>query len=65
LAPGFRKRQVIHRLGEVAVAQLVARFEAGTAKHKLAAEHGISLSSVQRLLRKHRAGEDHAASNKL
>jgi hypothetical protein len=51
LAPGFRKQQVIHRLGEVAVVQLVTRFEAGTAKHKLAAEYGISLSSVKRLLR--------------
>jgi hypothetical protein len=51
LAPGFRKRQVAYRLGEVAVAQLVARFGAGTAKHKLAEEYGISLSSVKRLLR--------------
>src|SRR6266542_1709725 len=55
LAPGFRKQQVAQRLGAVAVAQLVARFEAGTPKHRLAIEYGISESSVKRVIRRHRA----------
>jgi hypothetical protein len=39
----------------VAVSEIVARFEAGTPKHHLAHEYGISLSTVKRLLRKRRA----------
>jgi len=52
LAPGFRTRQVVHRLGETALSEIVARFEEGTPKHRLAAEYEISLSTVKRLLRK-------------
>src|SRR6266508_4641369 len=46
LAPGFRTRQVVHRLGETALSEIVARFEEGTPKHRLAAEYEISLSTV-------------------
>ena len=45
---------VEERLGPAVVAEMVADFEAGTAKWKLAARHGISESSVKRLLRRHR-----------
>ena len=43
------------RLSEQDVAKIVRRFRAGVAKNKLAAEYGISLSSVKRVLRKHRS----------
>jgi hypothetical protein len=39
------------RLGPDDVGQLVARFQAGTAKHVLAHRYGVSLSTVKRLLR--------------
>jgi hypothetical protein len=42
------------RLGSDDVRQLVASFRAGTAKHILAYHYGISLSTVKRLLRRHR-----------
>jgi len=42
------------RLGEERVQELVASFQAGTAQATLATRYGISLSSVKRLLRKHR-----------
>jgi hypothetical protein len=37
------------------IMQLVDRFCGGTPKRVLAAEYGISMSSVKRLLRRHRA----------
>jgi len=40
------------RLSEADVVKMVGRFRAGMAKHKLAAEYGMSLSSVKRLLRR-------------
>jgi hypothetical protein len=43
------------RLSEADVCEIMARFGAGTAKHKLAAEYGISLSTVKRLLRRYRS----------
>jgi DNA invertase Pin-like site-specific DNA recombinase len=43
------------RLSEADVREIIARFRSGVAKHKLAAEYGISLSSVKRMLRKYRA----------
>jgi hypothetical protein len=42
---------VRERLGEADVHAIVERFRAGEAKHRLATEYGISLSSVKRLLR--------------
>jgi hypothetical protein len=39
------------RIGETDLRQMVTRFRAGTAKHALASEYGISLSSVKRILR--------------
>jgi hypothetical protein len=41
------------RLTEDDMDRIVSRFRAGTAKHVLADEYGISLSSVKRLIRKH------------
>lgn len=42
------------RLTEVQIQEIVTAFEAGTAKHKLAAAYGISESSVKRLPRRYR-----------
>lgn len=42
------------RLSGEDVSEIIARFRSGVAKHKLAAEYGISLSSVKRLLRCYR-----------
>ncbi|HVI69250.1 MAG TPA: hypothetical protein VM581_02220 [Magnetospirillaceae bacterium] len=42
------------RLDEAVVRKLVAQFQAGTPKWKLAEEFGISESSVKRVLRAHR-----------
>lgn len=42
------------RLSEADVRAIVEKFEAGTPKHQLAEMYGISLSSVKRLLRRHR-----------
>jgi hypothetical protein len=39
------------RLSDADVRELETRFRAGTAKHVLASEYGISLSSVKRVLR--------------
>ncbi len=39
-------------LGEVVVGEIIGRFRAGTPKHKLAAEYGMSLSTMKRLLRR-------------
>ncbi len=45
--------RVSDRLTEAYVAQLVAEFKQGTARHALATRYDISLSSVKRILRKH------------
>jgi hypothetical protein len=42
------------RLSEPDVRQIVERFRAGEPKHRLAAAYGMSLSTMKRLLRKHR-----------
>jgi DNA-directed RNA polymerase specialized sigma24 family protein len=44
---------IADRLSAEQVAAIIQRFRAGTAKHVLADEYGISLSSVKRLLRRH------------
>jgi hypothetical protein len=45
---------VLDRLSEADIAKIVQRFRAGVAKHKLAAEYGMSLSTMKRLLRRGR-----------
>jgi hypothetical protein len=45
---------VRERLSADDVGQLVRRFRDGTPKRVLVAEYGVSLSSVKRLLRRHR-----------
>ncbi len=42
------------RLSEADVVEIVDRFRAGMPKHKLAMEYGMSLSTMKRLLRRHR-----------
>jgi hypothetical protein len=42
------------RLSEADVREIVNRFRAGTPKHKLAADYGMSLSTMKRLLRRYR-----------
>jgi hypothetical protein len=42
------------RLSEAGIREIVERFRAGVPKHKLAAEYGMSLSMMKRLVRKHR-----------
>jgi len=42
------------RLSDAHVREIVTRFSAGVAKHKLAAEYGMSLSTMKRLLRRRR-----------
>lgn len=50
-----RKHGLQDRLTEADVQKIVLSFEAGTPRHKIANEYGISVSSVGRLLRKWRA----------
>lgn len=50
-----RQWRVSDRLTEADVRRLVAAFEGGTPKWKLAEQYGISESSVKRLIRRHRA----------
>jgi len=45
---------VQERLSDADVHEIITRFRAGTAKHRLAAEYGMSLSTMKRLLRRHR-----------
>jgi hypothetical protein len=52
---GARQVGVRARLGDAGVAELVNSFMAGTTREDLAAQSGISLSSVKRLLRLHGA----------
>jgi DNA-directed RNA polymerase specialized sigma24 family protein len=54
MAQRGRQRLLSNLLSPADVQRLVARFHAGVAKRKLAAEFGISESSVKRLLRRHR-----------
>lgn len=42
------------RLDESDVREIIERFRAGQPKHRLAGEFGMSLSTMKRLLRKHR-----------
>jgi DNA invertase Pin-like site-specific DNA recombinase len=49
-----RQRHVLATMPEDAVEQIVSSFAAGTPKNRLAAEYGMSLSSVKRLLRQQR-----------
>jgi len=49
-----RVHAVADRLTAEQVAAIIQRFRAGRAKHVLADEYGISLSSVKRLVRAHR-----------
>ncbi|WP_214111392.1 hypothetical protein [Acrocarpospora catenulata] len=54
-SPSSRPRvvqKITDRLTDEEVRKLVESFHAGTPKHVLAQEYGISLSSVKRLLRK-------------
>lgn len=53
-----RQRLLSNLLSPADVQRLVARFHAGVAKRKLAAEFGISESSVKRLLREHRGKKE-------
>jgi transposase len=48
------QRSVCDRLGQPQVHRLVADFESGTPKWKLAQRYGISESSVKRLIRRYR-----------
>jgi broad specificity phosphatase PhoE len=41
-------------LSEAGVREIVERFRSGEPKHRLAVEHGMSMSTIKRLLRKHR-----------
>ena len=50
-----RDWRVSDRLTEADIRLLIAAFESGTPKWKLAEHYGISESSVKRLVRKHRA----------
>jgi hypothetical protein len=50
-----RQRHVLATMREHDVQQIAASFAAGTPKHRLAAEYGMSLSSIKRLLRQQRA----------
>jgi hypothetical protein len=43
------------RLSEMDACAIVAQFRAGVPKHRLAAEYGMSLSTMKRLLRKYRS----------
>ena len=49
-APKWRVRD---RLTVGEIAEMIAAFKAGTAKHVLAAHYGINLKSVKQLLREH------------
>ncbi len=42
------------RLSEADVREIIGQFRAGVPKHRLAAEYGMSLSTLKRLLRRHR-----------
>ena len=52
-----RPWRVDARLSEADAEQFVAAFDAGTSKRKLAERYGISVSSVKRLIRQHRASK--------
>jgi hypothetical protein len=51
---GGGSASVRDRLSEADVREIVRRFRAGEPKHRLAAEYGMSLSTIKRLLRRHR-----------
>jgi hypothetical protein len=55
MAERGRRRSVRAALTEEQVQQIVASFAAGTPKHRLAVEHGMSLSTLKRLLRVERS----------
>jgi hypothetical protein len=58
VAPGFRQRRLADRLDDAQVQAIVSAFEASTPRWQLAEQHGISVRSVGRLLRKWRAQRD-------
>jgi hypothetical protein len=53
------------RLSEADVHEIVERFRAGAPKHKLAAEYGMSLSTMKRLLRRAKREEPPARGRGL
>jgi len=52
-----RRWRVVDRLDKDDIEALVAAFAAGTSKRELAERHGISESSVKRLVRQHGASK--------
>jgi DNA-binding transcriptional regulator LsrR (DeoR family) len=48
------------RLGDDGMREIVRSYEAGVIQVELAERYGISLSSVKRILRRHRAAEAEA-----
>jgi hypothetical protein len=54
MAPRGRQQAVRSALDENHVQVILARFAAGVPKHRLAAEYGMSLSTMKRLLRAER-----------
>lgn len=59
-------RRPSDRLSEMDVREIVSRFSAGVAKHRLAVDYGMSLSTMKRLLRRHRAQSgSHFVANDL
>ena len=48
-----KQRPARVRLSEADIADIVACFERGTAKHVLASRYGIGLTTVKKLLREH------------
>ena len=56
-----RQRRVLDGVRDQDVRRIVTSFVAGTPKHQLAAEYGMSLSSLKRLLRRQRARAEPAS----
>jgi len=54
MAAGFRQRRLADRLTAAQVQEIVAAFEAGTRRWRLAEQYNISVSSVGRVLQAHR-----------
>jgi hypothetical protein len=51
---GGRLAPVSERLGEGAIREMVEKFRTGVPKGRLVEEFGISMSSVKRVIRRHR-----------
>jgi hypothetical protein len=54
LAPQRQRWRLVDRLGEQTIQDLLKDRRAGTTQRRLAERYGISLSSVKRVLRRHR-----------